>query len=282
MAENNFELPPTPPTTESGPVIDPSSTAVPAAPRPTAPAPPSTTSSPWHPDFELPPAAPAGPAVRTAPARARRAAANSRTRAIVGGARGWTSSTAVPGPSAGAQPARPSTTDRSPGPTPRLAASAEARSCSRTCQLLAGYSPASASAVGDGSEEPGKQLGLSVRCFADPSAPVATPVRERTLPGTATGRAGPASTAMDTGGTATGRATRCTTSGRGRRAANAASGGLVSGRVPVDLGDRAEDAAPAGAEAPAGAVAAIRPGCAVGAAGAPGPVVADRPGLARG
>ena len=86
MADNTFELPPTPPTTPSGPAIDPSSTAVPAAPRPTAPAPPSTTSGPWHPDFELPPAAPAGPAVRTAPARARRAAANSRTRAIVGGA----------------------------------------------------------------------------------------------------------------------------------------------------------------------------------------------------
>ena len=86
MPESIPELPPTPPTAQSGPVIDPSSTAVPAAPRPTAPVPPSTTSSPWYPDFELPSAAPAGPAVSTAPARARRAAANSRTRAIVGGA----------------------------------------------------------------------------------------------------------------------------------------------------------------------------------------------------
>src|SRR5437763_170516 len=56
MFENNFELPPTPPTSGLGPVIDPSSTAVPAEPRPTAPAPPSTTSSPWRPRFENPPA----------------------------------------------------------------------------------------------------------------------------------------------------------------------------------------------------------------------------------
>src|SRR5207237_409184 len=68
-----------------------------------------------------------------------------------------------PGPSAGAQPARPSTTDRSPGPTRRSGASAEARSCSRPCLLLAGYFPASASPVGGGSEEPGNQLGLPVR-----------------------------------------------------------------------------------------------------------------------
>ena len=87
MADNTFELPPTPPTTPSGPAIDPSSTAVPAAPRPTAPAPPSTTSSPWHPHFELPSAAPAGPAAgRAAPAGARRAAVTNRTRVIVGGA----------------------------------------------------------------------------------------------------------------------------------------------------------------------------------------------------
>jgi hypothetical protein len=67
-------------------VIDPSSTAVPAEPRPTAPAPPSTTSSPWFPQFEVPSAAPAGDRpVSTAPARARRAAALSRTRAVVGG-----------------------------------------------------------------------------------------------------------------------------------------------------------------------------------------------------
>ena len=86
MADNTFELPPTPPTTPSGPAIDPSSTAVPAAPRPTAPAPPSTTSSPWHPHFELPSPAPAGPAAGRAPAGARRAAVTNRTRVIVGGA----------------------------------------------------------------------------------------------------------------------------------------------------------------------------------------------------
>jgi len=86
MFENNFELPPTPPTSGLGPVIDPSSTAVPAEPRPTAPAPPSTTSSPWRPRFENPPAsaAPARPPVGTTPARGRRPA-NIRTRAIVGG-----------------------------------------------------------------------------------------------------------------------------------------------------------------------------------------------------
>ena len=86
MAENNFELPPTPPTSGSGPVIDPSSTVVPAVPRPTAPAPPSTTSSPWFPHFDAPSAASAGPPpVGTAPPRARRAAPHGRTRAIVGG-----------------------------------------------------------------------------------------------------------------------------------------------------------------------------------------------------
>jgi len=84
MVENTPELPPSPPTAQSGPVIDPSSTAVPAAPRPTAPVPPSTTSSPWYPAFEPPSAAPAGPPVSTAPARARRLA-KTRTRAIVGG-----------------------------------------------------------------------------------------------------------------------------------------------------------------------------------------------------
>ena len=88
MAENNFELPPTPPTSGSGPVIDPSSTAVPAVPRPTAPAQPSTTSSPWYPDFETPTASAAAAAASSAagatPGRARRGA-NRRTRAIVGG-----------------------------------------------------------------------------------------------------------------------------------------------------------------------------------------------------
>jgi hypothetical protein len=95
MLENMFEeqpmsdtteLPPTPPTSEAGPVIDPSSTVAPSEPRPTAPVPPSTTSSSWRPDFAFPSAAPAGPGpVGTAPARARRAAAITRTRAIVGG-----------------------------------------------------------------------------------------------------------------------------------------------------------------------------------------------------
>src|SRR5207244_2150587 len=88
MAENNFELPPTPPTSGSGPVIDPSSTAVPAVPRPTAPAQPSTTSSPWYPDFETPTASAAAAAASSAagatPGRARRGA-NRRTRAIGGG-----------------------------------------------------------------------------------------------------------------------------------------------------------------------------------------------------
>jgi hypothetical protein len=84
MPDHNPELPPSPPTSGSGPVIDPSSTAVPAVPRPMAPALPSATSSPWSPQFETPSTAPAGPRpVRTAPARARRAA--SRTRAVVGG-----------------------------------------------------------------------------------------------------------------------------------------------------------------------------------------------------
>src|SRR5438477_9883791 len=80
MFENNFELPPTPPTSGLGPVIDPSSTAVPAEPRPTAPAPPSTTSSPWRPRFENPPAsaAPARPPAGTTPPRAPRPA-TSRT-----------------------------------------------------------------------------------------------------------------------------------------------------------------------------------------------------------
>src|SRR5438105_2368330 len=84
MAENNFELPPAPPTFGSGPVIDPSSTAVPDVPRPTASAPPSTTSSPWSPDFETPTAPAAAAAVGATPGRRRRGA-NSRTRAIVGG-----------------------------------------------------------------------------------------------------------------------------------------------------------------------------------------------------
>jgi len=86
MIEQNSQLPPTPPTAESGPPIDPSSAAGPVAPRPTAPAPPPSTSSPWYPQFELPSAAPAGRSVGTAPARTRRAAARARTRAIVGGA----------------------------------------------------------------------------------------------------------------------------------------------------------------------------------------------------
>ena len=86
LMPDNSELPPSPPTFESGPAIDPSSTAVPAEPRPTAPAPPSATSSPWFPHFDAPSAAPAGaPPVGTAPPRARRVALHSRTRAIVGG-----------------------------------------------------------------------------------------------------------------------------------------------------------------------------------------------------
>ncbi len=91
MSDHHPELPPTPPTPTAGPVIDPSSTAVPAEPRPTAPAPPSATTTPWYPDFERPaPGAAAGAAaaaVRPAPGRARRTAAESRlrTRAIVGG-----------------------------------------------------------------------------------------------------------------------------------------------------------------------------------------------------
>ena len=86
MIEHNPQLPPTPPTAESGPAIDPSSAAGPVAPRPTAPAPPPATASPWYPQFELPSAAPAGRALRTAPTRTRRAAVHTRTRAIVGGA----------------------------------------------------------------------------------------------------------------------------------------------------------------------------------------------------
>jgi hypothetical protein len=89
MADHNAELPPIPPTAKSGPVIDPSSTAVPAEPRPTAPAPPPATSTPWYPDFERPStqAASAGAAANPAAARARRTAADTRlrTRAIVGG-----------------------------------------------------------------------------------------------------------------------------------------------------------------------------------------------------
>ena len=89
MPDINPELPPSPPTPQSGPVIDPSSTAVPVEPRPTAPVPPSTARSPWYPHFDTPSAAPAGlPPMGTAPARARRTAAEtrSRTRAVVGGA----------------------------------------------------------------------------------------------------------------------------------------------------------------------------------------------------
>ena len=89
MSDPHPELPPTPPTPEAGPVIDPSSTAVPAEPRPTAPAPPSATTTPWYPDFERPApgAAAAAAAVPRPPARPRRTAAESRlrTRAIVGG-----------------------------------------------------------------------------------------------------------------------------------------------------------------------------------------------------
>lgn len=89
MSDHHPELPPTPPTPGSGPVIDPSSTAVPAEPRPTAPAPPSATTTPWYPDFERPApgAAAAGVAVESAQARPRRnaAATRLRTRAIVGG-----------------------------------------------------------------------------------------------------------------------------------------------------------------------------------------------------
>jgi|GEM_PF-6420218 len=90
MTEQRPELPPTPPTAEAGPAIDPSSTAVPAGPRPTAPAPPPATSTPWYPDFERPSAGAAatpGPALNPAPARRRRSTADTRlrTRAIVGG-----------------------------------------------------------------------------------------------------------------------------------------------------------------------------------------------------
>jgi len=90
MADHNPELPPIPPTAESGPVIDPSPTAVPAEPRPAVPAPPPATSPPWYPDFERPSAgaaAAAGPAVNRPPARPRRRPADTRlrTRAIVGG-----------------------------------------------------------------------------------------------------------------------------------------------------------------------------------------------------
>jgi hypothetical protein len=88
MADHSPELPPIPPTAESGPVIDPSSAAVPAEPRPTTPAPPSATSTPWYPDFERPSAAAAArPAINPASARPRRSPADSRfrTRAIVGG-----------------------------------------------------------------------------------------------------------------------------------------------------------------------------------------------------
>lgn len=105
MSDHHPELPPTPPTPAAGPVIDPSSTAEPEVPRPMAPERPSTTSSPWTPQFEMPPAAPAGPfphpgaasaagpgSVSTAPARTRRRASRprrllplNRTRAIVAG-----------------------------------------------------------------------------------------------------------------------------------------------------------------------------------------------------
>jgi len=87
MPDHHPELPPTPPTPEAGPVIDPSSTAVPAEPRPTAPAPPSATTTPWYPDFERPARGAAAAAVGPAPARPRRTAADTRlrTRAIVAG-----------------------------------------------------------------------------------------------------------------------------------------------------------------------------------------------------
>jgi len=88
MADHIPELPPTPPTPEAGPVIDPSSTAVPVEPRPTAPAPPSATTTPWYPDFERPaPGAAAAAVVNPASTRPRRTAADTRlrTRAVVGG-----------------------------------------------------------------------------------------------------------------------------------------------------------------------------------------------------
>jgi len=76
-----LELPPSPPTAQSGAAIDPSSTAVLEVPRPTAPAQSSTAQSPWFPDFNPPSAAPAAPApVCTAPARARRPAVLRRLR----------------------------------------------------------------------------------------------------------------------------------------------------------------------------------------------------------
>ena len=71
-----LEPPPSPPTAQSGPVIDPSATAVPEVARPTAPAQSSTTPSPWFPEFDPPSAAPARPEpVSMAPARPRRLAA---------------------------------------------------------------------------------------------------------------------------------------------------------------------------------------------------------------
>src|SRR5581483_10148231 len=88
------------------------------------------------------------------------------------GTRASTSPTAVPGP-AGAQPARPSTTDRSPGPTRRWAGSEEARGCGRPCLLLTGHPTASSPPVGGGSEEPGNRLGLPARAVAPRSAQVA-------------------------------------------------------------------------------------------------------------
>ncbi|HZQ78585.1 MAG TPA: hypothetical protein VFE55_14720 [Acidimicrobiia bacterium] len=111
MSQPPPELPPSPPTAQAGPVIDPSSTAVPGEPRPTAPAPPSAA-SPWYPNFDRPPVRPAGPAVSTAPARARRAAGHHRTRAIVGGASlaSFLAILAAVGLHGGSQPASNATT----------------------------------------------------------------------------------------------------------------------------------------------------------------------------
>ncbi|HVW34791.1 MAG TPA: hypothetical protein VHL53_19820 [Acidimicrobiia bacterium] len=82
------DLPSTPPTPASGPAIDPSSTAVPFEPRPTAPAPPSTTPSAWFPEFVVPLSAPAGAGSGDAAAGRRRAGRDkktNRTRAVVAG-----------------------------------------------------------------------------------------------------------------------------------------------------------------------------------------------------
>src|SRR5581483_10142725 len=104
------------------------------------------------------------------------------------GTRGSTSPAAVPGPSAGVQPARPSTTDRSPARPRRWAGSAEARGAARSSLLLRGHRQHRRHRL----EVPRRKLGATWDCGPAVTA-ASAPVAGEALPDDRLGggRAGP-------------------------------------------------------------------------------------------